>query len=488
MNRRDLFVYILLVITNIIFQLYIYFRAKSWDFIVYILNAKYFSGDYIFYETFRPPLISFFMALISIFFNWNLVPYMYITFCVILFSISSYFLAKELKFNPLIFYGISLTPFLLLEGLFNGTELLTFSLLQFFVFFILKNSYISGLFFGLMFLSRYTSILFFPLVFFITGIKNKFLTLFLSFIAILFWLIYNKIEFGSFLYSIADQYVQNISSRVYFDMGTNLVQLFFVFAFLLPVFIIGFVERIKSIIKNRSHNLEKRDLVFILILIISFYIYFMTPLKVQRYLFYLNISLFYFSYYGIKKVGIIFNNRFSDILIVFLILLSYITTFSMIPSYKGENINISLEQVGNCFIYTNNWPVLNYNNYLSGPLPEKEYFEYKIKNEDIIAVILENKGDYYYLSDSEFLNSLPLIYRGSQYQVYGNSIDKCEKREEFIFSYMEDTKEELNFLYLKNVNINPCFAIFNDFPFIEKTCNFFERGKFETDENRIGIK
>jgi hypothetical protein len=135
-----------------LFFLFQHFRGVSWDFMVYSMNGQYFFGDKFFFEWLRPPLISILIGVFGFLGN-KTAEFFYIILVAFLHFFSSILFAKKFKILPNYFYILSLSFFVLINGLNVGSELLTLSMIQFFLTFL--GSWLGGIFLGLAFLTRY---------------------------------------------------------------------------------------------------------------------------------------------------------------------------------------------------------------------------------------------------------------------------------------------------------------------------------------------
>ena len=114
---------ILLFLSSTSFFLYQHKNYWSWDFSAYLLNAKYWFNDGNYFEWYRPPLTPLLLGILGIL-NWKLSEYLYIIFVSTLFAFSCLKFEKVfIDKDPTLFYALMLSPFLLSNGLFAGTEL-----------------------------------------------------------------------------------------------------------------------------------------------------------------------------------------------------------------------------------------------------------------------------------------------------------------------------------------------------------------------------
>ena len=159
--KENWIIAVLFLISTIYF-ITLHFTNLSWDFMTYILNAEYWAGDRIYYESGRAPLVPFFFYVFR-FLGRTLAEVWFILSVSVLFTYSSVRLAKICKIEPWIFYALSLNSYVLAMGIGSGTELLTLALLELFIAEIIEGAW-SGIFIGLAFLARHTILTLAPLV------------------------------------------------------------------------------------------------------------------------------------------------------------------------------------------------------------------------------------------------------------------------------------------------------------------------------------
>ena len=151
MKFRDIEKYLLplLFLSAIIFFIWQHWVGLSWDFMSYTLNAKYMFNQGAYMEWYRAPFAQFLIGIFS-FLTWNIAEYAFIIFVASLHFFACMKFAEKYKMNKLFFYSLSLSPTILLGGLFAGTELLSLSLLM--LCFVYLNQI--GFFLSLSFLTR----------------------------------------------------------------------------------------------------------------------------------------------------------------------------------------------------------------------------------------------------------------------------------------------------------------------------------------------
>lgn len=473
-------IYIAPVLLVILYAFYQHTVGDSWDFIVYVLNAKFYFDESIYFEILRPPLASLIIAFFGGFFSWKVAEYLFLALIPILFGVSVYFLATALKFNKIKFYLLSFTPFLVLRGSFEGTELLTLTLLNFFIYFILKDDIKSGILLALGFLARYNFLVFLPLIFFQKSFKKIIYSLLASLILVMPWLLYNFLNHGNFFFSIADQYANNLLFRKYIlDVGLqfSLTDFFVVLGIYLPLLVYGVFVRIKK--------WNKIDTIFVYIFILTSLQYINIPLTNARYLFLITLPAMYFTYQAIDSIK---NKNRKKVLFITILLINIIMFISLLfSSYSYfdsaqdfRNISENIENK-ECATLSNIWVHLLYYGVNTGPAPHRDNIKHFL-DEGYNIFLLRNIGDPDYVSDSEFMNSLPLISQEENFYFIKN--DVCLKHSPYT-SYMHGIKQDIFTRFGYEININPCFVLANNISILERTCNLVNGNGFTLDENRV---
>ena len=225
-------------------------------------------------------------------FGWRIAEYLYIIFISGLFFISSYLLARGLKLNEIYFYLFSINAFVLLYGLVEGTELLALAFLELFLFFLIKNRWYAGFFLGLVCLTRYPMVVFFPLVIFHKSWKIRIASAFAFVFAFIPWLIYNQIVWGNLFYSIADSYSLNILYRDYVPHVFHLASVIIAANILFPLVILGIIIFIKK------REFRRDTLIILEAIVVTIYSVYSVKADVLRYYLPLTIPFAFFSVYA----------------------------------------------------------------------------------------------------------------------------------------------------------------------------------------------
>lgn len=501
-NKEKRIILILFILST---SFFIYQNATclSWDFSSYVLNAKYWFDGGKYFEPLRPPAMPFILGLFSVF-GWRASETIFVILTSFLFMYSTVRLAKDLNFNPIVFYAISLNAYLLSVGLINGTELLSLAFLELFLSFLIENKPISGLFLGLSSLSRYTGFAFFPLILLHLNIKKILKSLILFGATVSSWFIYNYYKFGNLFTSIADQYANNILYREYLIQPMQLSHFLQLQNILLPFFLIGVIikiyrgfEQIKVLKRHKISLLEflnkyKIELIILFLLFTSIFSYKNTPVKDVRYLFNLVLPTFYFSYIGLNYI--VKKTKDDKRLLLFIAILIFIVSFFtasfLIQNNLCEPRGIYLDAINKldelnlseCSIMSNAWVILNDLNRPSLPFPREELISRSIEEGQII-VLFKHVKEPPYVFDNYVMGSLPLIYEDEKFIILGTG--KCLPITPFEESYLQQLDKIIFDLYAYHINTNPCFILFHNSPFLEKTCNFVNLNGFKQDEYRV---
>ncbi len=505
---------VLIFIISTLYFIRQHYILISWDFISYVLNAKYIFATGSYFEILRPPLSSVFIWIFHLFFGWHLAEYIFIIFVSAVFFYSSYKLARVLGFNPLLFYSLSISYYVLWYGVVNGTELLSIAFLEIGLFYLIKNNSISGLFLAFSALTRYTGLVFFPFLLFLGNIKKIFISLFLFGLAFVPWFVYNYYISGNFFTSIADQYANNILFRNYIQQEVVLEHFFLAFGFLEIFLFVGLILSLYNISKDikkisfkeilKFTCLRKIDLIMILLFVYTIYSYVNIPIKDQRYLFTIILPVAYFSYIGIEFLFnylLIFLKKFTaklqiNLFINIFAILFFLLNFATIVSYENEiyksNIPLDVYQLAiekmeeneiiDEHIKSNSWIYLNYLEVNSSPSPRKELIEIEV-NDGIKIVFFKRVGEPDYANDREFINTLPIVYENEDFIIIGNKSFKSESMV-YDISYVESVNNYVENVHNESININSCFIIFHSFELGERLCNFVNFKGFIIDENR----
>lgn len=441
--KEENFKIFFLFIISTSFFIYQYSTNWSWDFSVYILNAKYWFANGNYFEWLRAPLTAFLLGIFGLM-NWNLSPYIYIIFTSFLYLFSCIKFEKTyIKKNSLLFYALMLNPYVLMYGLLNGTELLSLSFILLFFSYLFENPIKSGISLGLASLARYTNL---PLILFLLfqkDLKKILISLLFFVLPFLPWFYYNWLIKGHVLTSIGNSFALNIFFRDYIHQPFNIFHILIMTNFLLPFSLLGF--RIKT--KNLK-NVKFQAIV--LLAVITLISYWKTPLKEARYLFNLVLPVAYFSTFEffylekrfkiLRKVYVLFPL----LSIIFLLFLGIkVTEFPNLP------------KVDDCMVASNLWVAFNWIGKTAEPIREEIILP---KLNEGYNVILYKKNEGY--EDLNF--SKELIVEENNNFIWLRNKSVCKPIQKVCATYLERLSK------IKSVDSNPCKVLLPD-----KICDFF---------------
>ncbi|RLG10134.1 hypothetical protein DRN69_09505 [Candidatus Pacearchaeota archaeon] len=430
MKTKNLIVFSILFLISTSFFIYQHASGISWDFASYVLNAKYLFDDGLYFEWLRAPLPSLMLGSFSIF-GWKSSEYLFIIFVSLIHLLASIKLSKNFKFNPILFYSLTLIPAMLNFSFLAGTELLSLALLEFGISYIFeknnkKAGILSGLFFGLAITARYTNLLFIPLILFHKKAKKILISALFLAVPLIPWMIYNYVQTGNPLMSIGSSLLINISQRSG-DFGFFMHSIEFLRYYVL--FLVG------GIIVSKKNAPFWVMTSFLIISLISFA---RIPNKEIRYLFNLILPCAYFSYAFFRSFG-------KKVLVISCMIL-VILSFGIAFSHPMKLTSISLyENVSNyldkgCMYMSNMWVPLNYLGYNSEPAPV-EFNKEKIPKfiDDGKRIIYFKKmlnSDYFYVENKSFMKSFPVLNETEKYLILGK--EDCKEPSLFIENYDVD--------------------------------------------------
>ncbi len=432
------------------FFLLVHFLYQGWDFSTYVLNAQYLfdSGDY--FEISRAPLMSVLLWCLSLF-GWRIAEYLYIIFISGLFFISSYLLARGLKLNEIYFYLFSINAFVLLYGLVEGTELLALAFLELFLFFLIKNRWYAGFFLGLVCLTRYPMVVFFPLVIFHKSWKIRIASAFAFVFAFIPWLIYNQIVWGNLFYSIADSYSLNILYRDYVPHVFHLASVIIAANILFPLVILGIIIFIKK------REFRRDTLIILAAIVVTIYSVYSVKADVLRYYLPLTIPFAFFSVYAFHSFS---EKQKKYFLVIFFIFTIFALLFGLnkleekIPDYT--NIFEEIEDIKDCQLSSNIWVDLSYRGILSEPYPRREMLELTLEKEYVLFYYNAREPEYMY--NLTFLEEFPIYFQDDDFIILG---DTCSPIRTVNSSYLQRLNRDLLEMDNYTISEDPCEILFS---------------------------
>ncbi|MGC8669667.1 MAG: hypothetical protein ACP5TL_00755 [Candidatus Micrarchaeia archaeon] len=428
--------------------------GPEWDLMAHYINARSFANpafyaclfnkgcvlatqnSAFYFEYFRAPLSSTFLLIFELVANKLAIP-LYIGFVFMLFIISVYILAKEMKLDMLISISVFVAPFMILFTLLsNSTEMLSLSFALLGTALLTRKSPWSGLFFGLASLSKYVMLISLPMVLLLYKPKKIAIAIALFILPIIPWLIFNQLVFGNYLFSYLES-LHIVSSSI-FTHGINLGSLLFVcansiiFGTVAIIYILkkrikisGFSKKFHGYIKDQN---AKISVVFLLLSIVSyvFIAYNRDTFTQIRFGYLLHGALALFMVLllsNISRVKKYTTMPFFIGIASIIIILANIFTIASIYNY-GPSLSIwnpvfgnavkelSILGYGNCNVVSNDWIYLLYlNAHAFSP-----FYVDKIENEYPIVVFYNSTAATSPSSIAD-LNTSKVIFNNKNFSI-----------------------------------------------------------------------
>ncbi|MEM4647865.1 MAG: hypothetical protein QXO12_00945 [Candidatus Pacearchaeota archaeon] len=442
-DKVELFIFLIsffIALTFFLFQT----RIFSWDFSVYVMNGEYFLNKSDYFEWLRPPLVPFIFMIFRIF-SRKFAIYSFIIFSTILYFFSlKLFHDKFLKNikNSWSFYLFAINPYILLRGVGIGTELVSLSFIILFVVFAFSAS--SFIFLGLSMLTRYSNIILLPTILLSKNIKKILMALIIIFFVFLPWLLINYIFTGHALTSIGDYYALNSLEQAppKFDLNLLFFHLVLTININFPFLILGILN-ISKILKNE----KKLIITLILISFLTLFIYMITYLKQERFLFNLSLLIFYLSVHGFNFIEKTKKSNLTKVSIVILLLIiSPLSSFIILDKFtthivKEEKIiKEIINKVDNCTIVSDLWVYFNW--YGKKAIPPVFGSSYKINsavNEGYNIILFKNY-EVFKKNKDEIENFKDYIIENNENYIWIRNYENCKIDDKINKTYIEELK------------------------------------------------
>lgn len=459
-KRVELIFIFFLFLGSLSFSLYRHSSSLSWDFAAYTLNAEYLFYNGTYFETVRPPLVP---LLLSCFYPLGtLGHYLYIllvsaAFCYTSISLADLFWKDEL-YSRFIFYFFSWTGYSLVYSFLAGSELLALVFLELFLFNVIRGK-VSGHYFALAFLTRYTVAPLFLLAFFYRDWRKIAANIGLFGCIIFPWFLFNYLYFGNWFTSVIDSYTMNIYNRGYMFAPFELSMLWSIIGYSLPVLIIGVLVSSVDILEVRKfQSLHIGSIVMSILAIISIVQFFGYPSKEIRYLYFLVLPVAFFSCIGMQFI--IQRWRLQNVVLVVLSLcfLSNVGWLSY-DIYKNRTYDdrfyraadkIKELELSHCEILSSYWVIMRS---LTGTgLPMKRSVDASIDealSRDKLVLIF--KGNNYSTIDDNFdinqLGQYPVLFEDNEFVLLGRRM--CKLKTVFDETYTDNHCKILSTMFAK---------------------------------------
>lgn len=477
---------ILLFLLSTAYLCYQHYLGISWDFSAFVNGAKYWFGNGRMIEPGDPPITAFLIGMLS-FGGWAFAEYAFIVFSSAMLLISSVRFAKTTSVHPALFYALMLSPFTLRYGTFGGSEIIALSFLVLFVSYVLEDSWLSGLFLGFAFLSRYNFGIFGVLLLFHKP-KNIARALALFFLILIPWLAYNYVTWGSPLVSIADGYAMNYLLRSnYVVRQINIGDLIWPASAFVLLIVYGLVIALLRLIlqlNKMTHRQRRVTLALTAVAIIGIAQYFSIYYKDYRYLFSIVLPFAFFSAVALDTITKNKQNKqkndLSNVLsknclpIALTVLFTVLVTFHMHretffdTKEKYETSVEMLEEldISNCRIMSNAWPILNYMDITANPYPRIELLDDAINRGDYVLLLyVHPEPDYLHdnvngkMNGKKITDKYPVIAQSNSFVLIGKK-GSCNQPVSQDRPFYEEVNERTLVIYGKPVETDPCRILF----------------------------
>jgi hypothetical protein len=411
------------------FFVYQHTTGISWDFTVYVLNAKYIFNNGFYMEWLRPPLMPFLLFLFSLV-GYGLGEYVYIVFTSWLFGVACIKLASEFGRDRRLFYALMLSPFVLNGSLFAGTELLNISLMMLGVAYL--GEFKSSVFFGLGFLARYTTLPYMIFLLFNGNLKRVIAGFAVIFLLFTPWMYYNYSVKHHPFYSMGVSNFFNMVYRSRYHTPPQVSHFLSILGLYTPFFLLGLYIRIRR-------GLGKSDIIMLVFAGLALFSYLSIPVKEARHLFNLVLPVGFFTAAALEKI-IARDSK----LVVFVVVVNFAAAaFTFVglglpPTfYEGAR-----EVGGGCMVMSNIWPDLNYVGVPTQPYPKQEMVVESIREgKRILLYRFGNSGEPEYMYNRSFMESLPKLKETRDYIILGDET-VCAPQEKVDESHIELYNEE----------------------------------------------
>ncbi len=333
-----------------------------------------------YYEPYREPVSLLVFALLSVFFKSTILPYLVLTF--LLYSITVYALSRCIGVDKLVAFTAFLNGyFIYFLFLPNGGEVFAVIFVIIGVIYLLKKSYVSGLFFAIATLSKYPAIAFLPIVLLLWDRKKVLKALALEAIVLLIFMAFDYYMYGNPVYSFTESIANSNTLSTSSSIDISALALVLVY----PAIVAG-IGTVALALKKQGLrlNLDFRTKVFACMILLSVVeaiviIPHNDPETQARYGFLVMLSLLIPATIildsAVRKVR---NLRYAIaalaiVLLIFVAISSYMTGNTKTTMYYNpDNPNsiyahagaeLTALGYGNCRFITNTWPAMLYIGY-----------------------------------------------------------------------------------------------------------------------------
>jgi len=424
------------------FFLWQHTTGVGWDFAAYSLNARYWFESGTYFQALRPPLVPLLIGV----FGWISkagAEFLFIAAASLLFAFSSVKLAGKLGLPPDLFYLASLTPFVLVEGFKNGTELFCLALLEL----VLVNlgTAAAPLFLGLAILVRYPAAAFGVLLLFNKDVRSFIRDVLIVGAVCAPWLVYNQIVFGHWAASFMDSYAMNMTFRGYLANSVRPADFIKVGTGLLLLAPAGAIFWIRGRIGGKG--LDPRYWPIIVFMGVTLVSYARVQQKQARYLFDLTLPLAVLAAAALARLPKkAWRMAAATGLVVFCagsigfawrknpdgIRLDDVRVYRRVLAELGPRL-------GDCRLGTNAWDFVNYFGRTAEPFPMDALIETRLA-EGCRLLVFKNLGEP--KLSRAVIERLPILAETNAYLLIGGP-GPCAPARPYIYRYLDLKKENM---------------------------------------------
>lgn len=371
-----------LYLLSTLFFLIQHASGVSWDFTAYVLNSRYLANGRGYFEWERPPLVpAMLLALGSPLTRAS--EFAFIAMVSGIYCLACIRFSQKAGVDPLLFYALSLSTFVLNFGFFAGTELLTMALVLAMLTYTESRIFYPLL--ALAVLTRYTNLAFTPLAYFRgKGLKDFALGVAVMALIMVPWMGYNMIAKGHPLYSVASSALMNIESKHHAYVGPFRDQL-------MPAFGIYILCALGGVIVSARKGATSFDHKMAAVAAITLASFAAVKEKEVRYLIYLFIPITYYCCEAIRWLTKDEPQKMFLTVCAFTFM-TYTATSYYILLGPPAGLNTALTHVKrDCALASNAWIYINYQGIGCAPAPADDEIGEFLKDGKAFIIVKDPK-------------------------------------------------------------------------------------------------
>lgn len=408
------------------------FMGWNWDFMVYMMNGEYLLGQGSYIEWYRGPVAGLFLGLFRLIVPRPIASVLFVVGVSALFFQGARTVAARYDLSIDRFYVLLVSPFVIMQGTFHGTEMLA---LAFGMLFIGElNRPRAGLWLALAFLTRYTFAFAVPLVLVQWDLWRMVKTYILAAVPVLGWFGFNWYALGDPLTSVANSVALNVRLR-------GIVQspdpLHFLFLGSLSLVFVGYY-----LWKNDLPSIESvRDRRWLVLLVFATFIslsYLRTPVKPLRYLYPFAFPV---AAAGAKAWDRLDLSRTVLVAVVVVHLIGGAALVATTPAANPAPYQAAAEEARGCQTSSNIWPHLSYAGTPAEPVPDINGVRQQIEDGYRVVLFLNSESPPF-VGNETLVSSLPTVAETDAYIVAGYE-DRCLEPEPVNSTYFTFREERL---------------------------------------------